>query len=171
MAVIEQTRPETLKDSSEAMRPETELASDQIDQQLDQIFSNPDHHPVHPDVEVLRAEEYTPEECDPEFNTAYYKIGNRLGKKLDKQPPTTKTRHFSPIGENGEYGQFSIETLRTGRQVEEEGPIDVYDIVDTQVVKPSGESKRSLRINHFVKPPGEINGVSSTQTDLARTAA
>lgn len=153
MAIIEAPRSDIVPNTDDAMRLETDMALGQVNQ----FFSNPKQ----PEIQVINAKGY-----DGKWKGVFQAIYDELGVR----PPDPETRSWSPIGEDGEHGEFSLESFSDKVRQNPDGTITGYRIADNIVRKPSGQEERYLRLDRAPYPHARINGISGDQVDLARTA-
>ena len=149
MAVIEETRPETLEEADEDIHLRTEMELGRLDGFL--------HDPSQGELRIKAPDGKTLEKM---FPAIYEEIG--------VSPPAPR---WAKLGENGEYGRYSVVTLPSTVRQLSENEFTAFALTVQLVEEPSGEPKGLLVFDRFLFPHGKINGVSSDQVDLARTAA
>ncbi len=154
MAIIEAPQSDTEPNTDDVMRLETDMALGQVNQ----FFSNPKQ----PEIQVIKAEGYD-DKWDDVFQAVYDELG--------VQPPDPETRPWSPIGEDGEHGEFSLVSFSDKARQNPDGTLTGYRIADNIVKKPSGQ-ERYLRLDRAPYPHARINGTASdSHAGLAKSAA
>lgn len=93
---------------------------------------------------------------------------------FDVKPPveeleSTQSRKWDPIGDEAEFGWFSSE-VRTGH-VEQNGSVIPFRLLDTIVVGPNGEQKRTLFANRAGLPAiSMLSGEDTSAEHLTKAA-